>query len=206
MVKSFKIKALSLLILSLQFIIFKTCKSTFTGPKLKGPAILLFWHGKLSFIHFSHKYYIGEQSSYVMISKHKDGDIIAYCMKRFFGIKSIRGSTSRGAVAVLKEAFKRIKEEAIIMITPDGPRGPLKSISDGSVVIAQKKKLKVFLIDYKASSFWQLKSWDRHYIPKPFSKIDFFMSEGFSLNNMSVEAAKSVVKNKFDDLLLTGVS
>lgn len=141
--------------------------------------------------------------SYAMISLHKDGDMIAYTMG-LFGINSIRGSSSNGAVSVLKEAFKRVKMGAIIMISPDGPRGPFKSISDGSVVIAQKKKIPLFVVDFKADRFWEFKSWDKHYLPKPFARVEFFLSEPFYVNDMSLDDAKTLIKQKFDDLIPEG--
>lgn len=167
---------------------------------LSAPSVLCFWHGKISFIPFGYRAYVKPLPSYAMISLHKDGDMIAHNMG-LYGIKTIRGSTSKGAVAVLKEAFKKINEGGIIMISPDGPRGPYKSISDGTVVIAMKKNIPVFTVDFNASRFWRFKSWDKHYLPKPFSKVEFVLSKPFYLKDLSIDEAKALVRKKFDDLL-----
>ena len=60
------------------------------------------------------------------------------------------------------------------MITPDGPRGPRYSMSDGAVALALRSKLPIMVVNYIPSSYWQLGSWDRFIIPKPFSKLDIY--------------------------------
>ncbi len=128
-----------------------------------------------------------------MISEHFDGEIISKVI-RFFNFESIRGSTKKGAIKVLKEAFRKIDEGYDLAITPDGPRGPRYSIADGIVFIAKKKDIKIVACNFCASSFWRLKSWDGFMIPKPFSTLYLFASEPFGLENLEMDKAKERIK------------
>jgi lysophospholipid acyltransferase (LPLAT)-like uncharacterized protein len=64
------------------------------------------------------------------------------------------------------------------------------------VAIAQKKELEIVAFNYKASSFWQMKSWDKFVVPKPFSTIDFYASEPFSVSGLSKDEAKNMIKER----------
>ena len=135
----------------------------------------------------------------VMISDHKDGQMISDIIKHF-GIGSIRGSSSKGALKVFLSAIKSINNGVDVVITPDGPRGPRHSISDGSVTIAQKTGVNVVVLSYKASKFWQFNSWDKMILPKPFSKLTYYISSEFSLEGLNIQEAKNLIVKKFDEV------
>ena len=135
-----------------------------------------------------------------MISDHKDGEIIARVIL-FFGIGAIRGSSSKGAVKALAQSFRELKSGIDVIITPDGPRGPYHSVADGAVVIAQKQNAPIQILNYEASKFWQLKSWDKMIIPKPFSKISYTLSPPFSVTDMALEAARGLIKKEMENEL-----
>jgi len=50
-------------------------------------------------------------------------------------------------------------------------------------------------MNYKASAYWQLKSWDKFVIPKPFSTIDFYV-QSLSLEGLSLEEARELLLAK----------
>ncbi len=130
-----------------------------------------------------------------MISEHFDGEIIAKIIS-FFGFSSIRGSSSKGGARVLIEAIKTAKSGEDIAITPDGPRGPRHSVADGIVALSQKTGAKIVVFNYQASKFWQLKSWDRFVIPKPFSKISFFADKVLDISGLETKKAKELIREQ----------
>ena len=85
------------------------------------------------------------------------------------------------------------KKGTDVIITPDGPRGPLHSVADGAVSIAQRASLDVYALNYEASRFWKFKSWDEMILPKPFSRINFSLSEPLNLAGLSTEAGKEAI-------------
>ncbi|KGI56229.1 lysophospholipid acyltransferase family protein [Campylobacter sp. MIT 97-5078] len=196
--KRFKTAFLARMLFYLQWLLFFTCKKSYIGQRLEHkPFVILFWHGRLAlmpfaFRHFEHK----QKKAFVVISQHKDGELIAQNIE-LFGINTIRGSSSKGGVNVLRKAFKVLEQKDDVVITPDGPRGPFRSISDGSVLIAQKKNLPIVLLNYEASRYWEFKSWDKMILPKPFSRIRYRISDPIDIKNLELSEAKQIISEKF---------
>jgi len=160
------------------------------------PVVIAFWHGELLMAPFVYSKLGTSRVIDVMISDHFDGEIIARVI-RFFGMNTLRGSTRKGAVKVLISALNVIKErDENIGITPDGPKGPRHSISDGVVVIAQKANIPVVIINCHPKKYWQASSWDKFTIPKPFTSIDFYVSEPIYLGDLTKDEAKSYLKER----------
>ncbi len=135
----------------------------------------------------------------MVISEHFDGSLIAKSIS-YFGFETIRGSTSRGAIRALVGAISALKSGYDVAVTPDGPRGPRRELSDGVVMMAQKSGAKVVVLGTKTSRYWQLSSWDKFKIAKPFGTIDFYASEPIDLSGVSLDDAKRVVKEQLDQI------
>ncbi len=178
-------------------LLFATCRVHYHLPRKRCevPCLAAFWHGEIMMNPFLYKKFMADLPFSLMISEHFDGEVIARTAS-YFGFDFVRGSSSKGAIKVLKESFRLIDKGIGIAITPDGPRGPRHSIADGIVVIAQKKNLPIVVYRYKASRYWEMKSWDRFIIPKPFSRLDFYASEPFYVTGLSREEAKAKIKER----------
>lgn len=176
-------------------LIYLTCKAEFklAASYPNEPLIIGFWHGELLMQPFLYKKIRAKHKVSTMISEHFDGEVLAKTMF-YFGFDTVRGSSSKGGAKVLIEAIKKLKNGSDIALTPDGPKGPRHSMADGIVVLAQKTNTKIVIFGYQATDFWQLKSWDKFVIPKPFSKITFFADKILDVNALSMEDAKELVK------------
>ena len=152
------------------------------------------WHGELLMSPQAYRKIHKKHPASAIISAHFDGSLIASTLN-MLKIRPLRGSTKKGARQVLLQAFKSIKSGEEVLITPDGPRGPRHSMSDGAIGIALKSKLPIFVMNYKADYYWQLKSWDRFVIPKPFTKVDFYI-QSISLEGLTLEEAKVYLSDK----------
>ncbi|NDJ26523.1 GTP-binding protein [Campylobacter sp. MIT 12-8780] len=196
--KQFKIAFLARVLFCLQWLLFLTCKKSYIGQRLEyKPFVILFWHGRLALMPFAFRYFEHKQKkAFVVISQHKDGELITQNIE-LFGINTIRGSSSKGGANVLRKAFKVLEQNDDVVITPDGPRGPFRSISDGSVLIAQKKNLPIVLLNYEASRYWEFKSWDKMILPKPFSRIRYRISDPIDIKNLELNEAKQIISEKF---------
>jgi lysophospholipid acyltransferase (LPLAT)-like uncharacterized protein len=53
-------------------------------------------------------------------------------------------------------------------------------------------------MNFKAKSYWQINSWDKFVIPKPFTQVDFYM-QSISLEGMELEEAKVYLSEKMLD-------
>lgn len=157
------------------------------------PVIFAFWHGDLLMQPYLYYQFRPIPKANVLISDHFDGQIIAKIM-RYFKLGTIHGSTTRGGAKVLIQGLKSLSEGYDIGITPDGPKGPRHEVSDGIVVMAQKRQAKVIVFHCVPNSYWQLSSWDKFTIPKLFGSIDFYASEPIDLEGLDLQTAKSRVK------------
>jgi len=178
-------------------LIYLSAKKTFHFPETfpEDPCVIGSWHGDLLMQPFSYNKWRKEPKSKIMISEHFDGELIAKTVS-YFKMGTIRGSSRRGAARVLMQAIKSVKEGYDLGITPDGPKGPRFSVSDGIVVVAQKLDCYIVLQNCRPSRYWQLGSWDKFVIPKPFSHLEFYCTEPFKVTDMGIEDAKKLIYDK----------
>ena len=193
----FKLKILPYVLYLIVKFIYLTNKKEFHHPKLNDDEALIFvtWHDDL--ICQPLNYFHNRPNGVIktLISQSKDGEILSK-IYNLFGGEIIRGSSSKGATKALISTIREIKAGSDIALTPDGPRGPRHTVADGVIAIAQKSGARIVVLNSKASKFWQFKSWDKFILPKPFGKIDFYMSEPFNINDLEFEEARSFIKDK----------
>ena len=173
-----------------------TSKKNFhiTGEISQEQSIVVCWHGELLISPQAYRYFHKKQLASGIISRHFDGEMIARVLM-YFSIAPLRGSSSRGAKQVLLEAFRALKKGDDLLVTPDGPRGPRHSISDGAIALAHKAKAPVLTVNYIPKAYWQIDSWDKFVIPKPFTTIDFYL-ENVSLEGMELDEARTFLSDK----------
>ena len=167
-------------------------KYHFLDEPIDGQCIAVTWHGELLISPQVYRTLRKEQPTSAIISRHFNGELIARVLG-LLDISPLRGSSNRGAKQVLINAIKAIKAKQTIMITPDGPKGPRYSMSDGAVALALRAKLPIMVVNYRPSNYWQLKSWDKFIIPKPFSKIDIY-HQIVHFKDMNKDEAKEYLK------------
>jgi hypothetical protein len=159
------------------------------------PFIFAFWHGTMLPLVWLHR---GEGVP-VVISEHRDGEIIARVVERF-GFKTIRGSTTRGAARALLGIVRELESGSEIAVTPDGPRGPARKFASGALVAAQRVGVPIVGIGVTASRAWRLKSWDSFMIPKPFSRVHVVYTVPTCVDATSARGAEEEAP-KFESLL-----
>ena len=155
------------------------------------PTIFAVWHGDLLLLGYVYKQYRKKVHGKVLISDHFDGLIISKTI-RYFGFGTIAGSTNRKAVKALMQAIKTLKQGYDIGITPDGPKGPRHTVSDGIIVMAQKAKADIVLVEIKPTKYWQLNSWDKFKIPKPFGVLKFYTKK-IDISGMNIDQARDMI-------------
>jgi lysophospholipid acyltransferase (LPLAT)-like uncharacterized protein len=175
--------------------LYLTNKKNFEAPEsiTDEPVLFACWHGELLMLPYLYKYYRKKPHAKVLISPHFDGELISRTIK-YFGLGTLAGSSDKNPARVLIQAIKSIKEGYDIGITPDGPKGPRHEVADGIIIMAQKTKAKIVLVEIKPSKFWQLNSWDRFTIPKPFGILNYYASSEIDVSDMALEDARVLLK------------
>jgi lysophospholipid acyltransferase (LPLAT)-like uncharacterized protein len=148
------------------------------------PAVYAFWHRSLllSAWHFRN------HDIAILISSSFDGELIARTVARL-GFIVVRGSSSRSGSLGLRNMYRAYRDGHYCAITADGPRGPAMVAKPGVTQLAQ-------LVDSRVGTFyvlperaWQLRSWDRFLIPKPFSRVFIGWPLLTAANEEAVQAA-----------------
>jgi lysophospholipid acyltransferase (LPLAT)-like uncharacterized protein len=163
-------------------------KYHYIDAPIKGQCIAVTWHSELLIAPQVYRKLRKNQKTAAIIAQHHDGELIARTLN-FLKILPLRGSSRRGARAVLIAAITALKQGYSVMITPDGPKGPRYSMSDGAVALALRSNLPLILVNYKANAFWQLSSWDKFVIPKPFTTLNIY-HQVLNLSDMQKDEAK----------------
>ena len=130
------------------------------------PVIFVLWHGQMLPLLYQHR----NQAVRVLISEHRDGELVARTAIAL-GFGTVRGSSTRGSGRALLGLVREVEAGHDIAVTPDGPRGPAKSFAPGALIVAQRTGARLVPITAVAKSAWHLKSWDRFMIPKPFARV-----------------------------------
>ena len=127
--------------------------------------IYAFWHAQ----QLSMLWHYRRSGAAILISASRDGEYIARIAKAV-GYRPVRGSTSRLGAAGLKEMIRHAGEGKTVAFTPDGPRGPRHSVQPGVLAVAQQTGCPIVPTAVGLSDFWELPSWDRFRVPKPFAR------------------------------------
>lgn len=140
----------------------------------------------------------------VMISQHRDGEMIARTIARF-RVDTARGSSTRGGRAALREMIRIAAEGSNLAITPDGPRGPRCIAQIGVVTAAQMTGLPVIPIAFIAKHKRRLRSWDRFEVPRPFSRGMFVYGDPIAvpreLEPAESEEYRVLIERRMNDVV-----
>ena len=108
--------------------------------------IFAFWHGRQLMMPLAYR----GKGAHVLISQHRDGELIARIVARF-GFQSVRGSTTRGGVQALRELIRLGRSGVDLVVTPDGPKGPRQVANVGVVQLACATELPIVPITFSCS-------------------------------------------------------
>lgn len=142
----------------------------------QSPLILAFWHNRILLTPLLRK--IAPQAPLCIIVSHsRDGQLLASFGTSYEKVSAISVSHNKRHQALLQMCEVLEKREAIVLITPDGPRGPKYQVKPGVIYSAKKTGAKIVAMDWNASSMWEFSTWDRLGLPKPFSKVTITFEE-----------------------------
>ena len=135
----------------------------------------LFWHGRIVQAFACRPLLVGKPRR-VMISLSADGEFIAKAAT-LLRIPPVRGSSggetraaSKRGAAAFREALTFMRSGGVMILTPDGPRGPAEVLPMGAMRLARAANCPVFLMSLAARPALKIDSWDRARIPLPFAR------------------------------------
>lgn len=133
-------------------------------------------------------------------SRSRDGDLMKQVLD-LYGVETIRGSSTRGADAVLRQAMRAARNGRNVSFTPDGPKGPRRVVKAGVVYIAQVTGLPVVPFYFTAKKKKRLRSWDQQIFPIPFSKAIYVYGAPIVVpRDGEVEEWRLIIERAMNDL------
>ena len=134
------------------------------------PVAIVLWHNRLFLsAEIVRRFRVG-RPAYALVSASQDGAWLT----AFFslaGLRTVRGSSSRLGREAASALVDTLRAGHDIGVTPDGPRGPCYEVKPGVVIVARRTRAPLLLVGAEFESAWQLRSWDRFRVPKPFSRV-----------------------------------
>ncbi len=146
------------------------------SPLPNHPCVVAFWHGIMLPVWYVFRRRTSIPPPTAIVSKSKDGSYLAALLEAW-GYSVVRGSSSHGGSEALEELVKGAKQ-GVVLVTPDGPRGPAGVCKPGAVVAAHRAGVPVYAVVVHIQWCTRFRrSWDAFAVPLPFSRIDVHVSE-----------------------------
>jgi|GEM_PF-877725 len=143
------------------------------------------WHRYAQYYFF---YASGKK--HVIMSSHKDSGEVGARTMAHVGILTVRGSSGKkksdgrikdkGGKDALTAMAALIRNEGFSAgLTVDGPSGPALCLKPGIVRLARETGAPIVVLTAAARPKFRLPTWDRMWMPAPFSRTDYFLSGPF---------------------------
>ncbi len=170
--------------------------------------IVVFWHEYLPLVPILWWRARRENPSLsliALISRHRDGRMIADIMRRW-DIQSVDGSSAdrrrpdKGGTAALRRLLGLLGEHKVVCLTPDGPRGPRRVMRPGAAHLAAYSGVSVVPIAATCRPARRIGSWDRMMLPLPFSRGSIRCGTPITVSRQDKQDAAAIIGDALDAL------
>ncbi|MFI0434806.1 MAG: lysophospholipid acyltransferase family protein [Parachlamydiaceae bacterium] len=205
--KLFKIRSflIAKVVHCLLHLLMKTCRIKIEGLhrflELAGKqrCILMLWHNRMTPMLFILSTFAPKNRYTALVSASRDGDILSNIIESHKNGHTIRVPHD-GRHQALKTVIHRIKKhKQVVVITPDGPRGPCYNIKPGIAVAALETQAYIIPVNWEANHFWEFNTWDKLRLPKPFSTLHVTFGPPIHFDQsppLEIEEVKRILKEK----------
>ncbi|HEX2501116.1 MAG TPA: lysophospholipid acyltransferase family protein [Methylomirabilota bacterium] len=171
------------------------------------PVIYAVWHGQILLLPllYGRRFRI-----HALTSRSRDGEILSRFVEGF-GIRVVRGSSSRGGARAFLSLARVIRDQGDnVLIVPDGPRGPRHVAQNGAVMLAKVTGVPIVPLAVGASPCRVLRSWDAFVVPRPFGRVAVVFGEPIAVPRAAVhdviEAKRRELEAALQDLTAAAAS
>ena len=167
--------------------------------------IFAVWHNRLAVATIAWRHWSKKKSPgaglVALISASHDGGVLSYVLNSF-GIRAVRGSSSRRGAQALLELTSWAERNYNIAITPDGPRGPRYVVHDGTIALAQLTGLPIIPVSTDIRGKLVTRSWDQFQIPLPFARCAVRFGEPIYVPRDCTDDQREQFKRELEKRLL----
>jgi lysophospholipid acyltransferase (LPLAT)-like uncharacterized protein len=149
----------------------------------KRPYIVCCWHGRMLLLCCVRP---KTMPVVALASGHRDGQLVGRVMGRF-GVGIVSGSTGRGGHGAIQACRAALAAGSVVVITPDGPRGPAMKAAPGAILLARLSGAPIIPASTATRRRRYLKSWDRFMVPLPFGTGAFVCGPPLHIDALAEE-------------------
>jgi lysophospholipid acyltransferase (LPLAT)-like uncharacterized protein len=146
------------------------------------PAVIVYWHQ----MHVFGAWYLFGQAARglrlgFLTSPSVSGEVPAAIIRRA-GAEAVRGSSTRASGDALREMHAVVaRDRRSLVITADGPKGPLHEFKPGAVLLSKVARVPVIPLAWAARRAIHWRSWDRFIVPLPFTDVVIAIGEPYEV-------------------------
>lgn len=168
--------------------------------------VFIIWHNRLVLSLIIFQRYVKRRDRKrklaALASASRDGGLVASIIE-LFGVKPVRGSSSRRAAQALREMIALAERGYDLAITPDGPRGPRYTLPEGVIAAAQLSGLTIVPVAYHLNWKICLKTWDRFQIPLPFARCEITTGRMLRVPRTATDVEREELRQQLETELRT---
>lgn len=117
-----------------------------------------------------------------------------HVLLRLIGVREIvLGSTGHAGRKAADRLVECLQNGFSTVINPDGPNGPPKVIKRGVLHIALKSRTPVVALRFSVSPRWQLKSWDKKQLARPFAAVVMEIGKPIQVTRAGFDEAEKII-------------
>ncbi|MBT3143242.1 hypothetical protein DS909_07015 [Phaeobacter gallaeciensis] len=131
------------------------------------PVIVALWHQRLIMAPYLFNLELGQITS--LTSTGRAGRLAGQIYTRF-GMNTIAMNSRDRHVTMSRKILGKIRDGFSVGIATDGPRGPARVASLVPLIWARASGKRVFVVAFSANRVLELPTWDRQWLPTPWSK------------------------------------
>ena len=127
-----------------------------------------------------------------------------HLMKKRIGIKELAyGASGHDGQKALALVLKRLGEGWSTFLAPDGPKGPLKELKNGVLVMSLKTGTPIIPMSFEVQKNWRIPSWDKKRYPPFFCTLKVIYGAPIIVTKENFDAMKILVASEMEDKIGT---
>ena len=138
------------------------------------PVIFVVWHQRLMMAPYMFDVRLGPICS--LTSGGRPGRMVGALLGRF-GWQNVSMESRKRHVKRSRMVLQKMRQGVSVGIAADGPRGPARVCSTVPLTWARCAGCRVFTVSFSANRVVEIPSWDRMWLPAPFSRGVFLCRE-----------------------------
>jgi lysophospholipid acyltransferase (LPLAT)-like uncharacterized protein len=137
-----------------------------------------------------------------MASTSSDGEIMNKVI-HLMGSTTSRGSSTRGGVSAIRGILKLARVGWNPSVAVDGPRGPRHKVKGGVFEISKLLNAPIYALTATCDRAWHFeKSWNKAFLPKPFSRVSIVFGPGLPAVGRDDDAHDVALASRLEIALL----